>query len=569
MPNTWLDMSKWFNYINQDLDNTHWTSVDTESINHSKMERYLGMSISTIQPSNEEIDKYIDSLDMKDVNILRNLWSQWYSFNDAVAYLENKDKFVNPMAQWNWIFAKRYQPSNTRDVIRWVEWAVLWPELLWQGAYSLWSTISNFVDKSTKRDVERWITDDISSNRFDYAKSKYDEATKNLGKLKEWDEWYEIAKAEQEKWAKEMDRYNNGKRMSTLDAFEKEWVSWTDYEKAVGAWTKEYKLWQEEVQPILDSATTKYKKIDFIDKLKADMFPDINEADWKKYYEPIVKEWKKVYKDWWDISLQELWEWKNTYKPSTDNIKGNLLDSKEWAYRRLVDEMHNMLNGTVKDELNKIKPWAWESYTEYSRLEEWLDEARKWAVRYAKSDKSIKWTVKNKGKWLASKTANVLKNVWKNIKPSTWIEKWLTKLWLPSETISNVVKTAESGEKMAWKVWKWWWKLLWTIMPIVDALVVWEELANTDERYELSATPANLSKKILWKEWLAKWTPYENYTEEDWEREWLWQDVVRAYLDSEEFERWLELTAYNSILFGAVETNSRDRLRDTYMKLYY
>lgn len=166
MKSTWLDFSKGFTYQNQNLDTVHTSAEDSKNLNHQKMEKYLWITIPTDKSSKDDIKKYIETLDTSNRDIFRHLIvDEWYSYNDAVAYMWEKDRFKNPLADGTWIFEEKN--STLYDSAGWIRESVI----------SLPKFVSKVgVDATAWVDKILWISSDENREyKQDWAKKVIDD----------------------------------------------------------------------------------------------------------------------------------------------------------------------------------------------------------------------------------------------------------------------------------------------------------------------------------------------------------------------------------------------------------
>lgn len=543
----WLDFSKWFTYKNQDLSNVHNSADEINSLNRKKMEKYLWIEISKDEPSDEYIMNYAKSLTWDRSKIANNLAEQWYDFNESVAYLDNYERlwFVNPMGKWLELFKKdNSQWASFERIERNVWKTLLWAESLWFLWNEIWDAWFRKMTPPTDMDVQRSVTDDRTLGKYNSAKEQYDKVTEKLKWMSEWDEWYSELKKSQEYRKSEMNRLDKDMRPTTVDILEEEKLSWSDYDLAVDADVRAYEKRTQELEDVFNKSTKKYKKSDFIDKLTRESFPNVSDEAWVKYYEPKIEEMKKIYSNADEIDLRWLEQWKKQYKPSWESLVWDYATNAEKA---INDKMFYNLWEGVRDWLEETQKWAWFTYKKYWLLEERAGNQLDKLKSILPQDKT-KTNKKSSWKWFKRDFATWLRDKSNYVRPSYRFNKventLVGKLGLPVETAKSITKWVEKWENFISKIWKFWWRYLAAVMPLLDTLAVIDELNATEKRYELLPSYTQLQQKKLWKLWFDKWTYYEWWTEKDWENAWLWQDVIRDYLDSDEYQQFLEATTY-------------------------
>lgn len=561
----WLDFSKWFSYKNQDLSNVHNSAEEISSINRRKMEQYLGMEISKEEPSDDYIMEYAKSLTWERSKIANNLAEQWYDFNESVAYLDNYERlwFINPMWKWLELFKTDNSKWTSFEKVERNIWkTLLSSETLWFIWNELWDAWFRKMTRPTDMDVQKSVTDDRTKGKYSSAKEQYDNITEQLKWMSESDEKYADLKKKQEYRKSEMNRLDREMRPTTVDVLEEEKLSWSDYDLAVDTDVRAYEKWTQELEWVFDKATVNYRKQDFIDKLTRESFPNVSDEAWEKYYKPKIEDMKKIYSDADAIDLRWLEQWKKQYKPSQESLVWDYATSAEKA---INDKMYYMLGDEVKKWLEATEKWAWAIYKKYWLLEEsagtYLDK-----LKTDLPKEKTKATKKEWWKWFKRDFAAWMRDKSNYLRPSYWAEKaenvLVNKLWLSAEAAKTITKWVEKWENFISKAWKFWWRYVAAVMPLLDTLALIDELTATEKRYQLSPDYIRLQQKKLWKLWFDEWTYYEWWTEEDWENAWLWQDVIRNYLDSTDYQDFLEATTYK-------RNWARDRALESDSIMYY
>ncbi len=436
----WLNFSEWFTYKNQDLDSVHNSADDIKEINRTKVGSYIWNKISTGTLSDSDIKNRTDSMSMQQIKWFNEkAKTNEYDLNTLYAYIDHWDERKNPYAAWTWMFEKKWGSASDWTSTSWLKTARnlwLW-ELWWAWTEWVWNKWYNRATRPTQRDTERQIVDEAAAKKYNKAEEEYKKVTKKLANMKKWDAWYDALKKEQTKWANEMKRYDWGKRDTTVDVLNEEGIAWWDKKMAVDSDYAAWEKWQTELEPVFEASTSKYNKQSYVKKLTPDLFKDVNESDWKKYYAPIIERWTEDFGDW-EMTLRELEDFKQTFHPSEAYIWWDKATSAE---KRLTDKMYEIIWEDVASWLEKTKKWAWATYSKYWRLKEAYGNFKSKAATKAAQDKTIP-TIKE----LISDTS------WQR-KTSQWMEK-LGKL-RPTKIVWAVMDFIGKHKKIASLIWLW------------------------------------------------------------------------------------------------------------------
>lgn len=463
-----LNLSKWFRYIDQDLENVHNSADDIRDINHTKMENALWVSISTKQPSDKEINKYIDWLGVKDLEIFNNLWSQWYSFNDAVAYMENKNKFKNPLAQWTWLFEKK-EPSlvsevSNSSIAKWIGGWTLW-ELWWYWLEKYWKNLYNKVTPLSKDDVPTVISNKNAKPLMDKIDSEIARIWKDIETLKaNWWSEEEITKLENayNQLIKQKNSRSTEPKQTIRDFVREEWYAWSNMNMATDLDLDKDTLWITDIEEKMAMSDAKFKKSDILSSLTREDFW-VSEAAWEKEYKPIIDEYIEFYSDKWDDTLLNLQEWKNEIWKTFDynEMWEKISSTKNNIKSRVQDKIWD----TIKWQLDKEYPWQWmsEKVGRYWQLKEAWDEfTKRWTKEITKmptKSKSKKWYQRIElSNWQKRTLGSWMERIWK-LRPTgiwnyvKWNKKLMALIWLWSVVLKNPVAQAGlTALDIAWDV---------------------------------------------------------------------------------------------------------------------
>lgn len=468
-----LDFSKWFEYKDTNLDNIHLSAEDTKDLNHERMQKFLGTEISTEKPDEKDVLKYVETLWKKDKEIVSHLADEWYDFNEIKAYMSVKDQFTNPMAEWTWIFERwDWKDTSVQESwwsnfsfdaksIPWIVWWwamwLLWLEWVWRWLYKWGDNIYRDAIKPTDKDVETLVKEAANEKKYKYHNDRAEKIKKEMDTLIEWDpKWDELNKQYNEEIATR-DRYAPREKSTTVDLMDEAWVTWDNFNIASEANFQAEKHWTEKVKPYMDKSTKTFNKSDFIDKLTRELFKDVDDYSWKENYEPVIKKMKEVYAGQWEISLNELHEWKKQFQPSK-----NLLawDTAQTTMKNINDKMYSMLTKEIKKTLDEENPWkkVWKAYSDYGKwleeADEYLGKTQKEMTKETKRASSIKKWLQNKvdnifGKWFKTKSWQLIKKLWKSITPSQWISAGKIWAW-----VTDVIWIVQLLRLVPWTIWE-------------------------------------------------------------------------------------------------------------------
>lgn len=455
-------------------------------------------------------------------------------------------------------------------------WAIA-TELGWMGLEKRGTSLQKSALWKTAKDIEREIKNMTSKETYKLYDNKINKVNKEINDLVNawWDEWrLSELQAERERLLSLRDEVSvTEKPTLTADVGVEFDLKWWNKDISAQAWANKQFLWTEEVQPYLDKSESKFKYTDFLDDLKYEDFPEVNEYN-RKDYQKIIDDMKDTYKSKPDMSLSELHKEKRLLWLSNKAIKW---EESKTTLRNIQDKLYTKMNNTIKDTLETENKWMWiwdkyEKYWVLTEIEEDTEKAAKVAnaansrpskVPATKQEAALQVADKaRRSKNFKTRVGSFMSKAWKAIRPSTWIKTALTKAWASADQATKILDAVKKWEDITKMARKGGGKVLSTLVPIIDAIAVGDELYQTKKRYEYADMPFAIQNKMLRKAWLDKWTEYEWWTEKDWEDAWLWQDVIRDYLDSDEFQERLDLTTYK-------RTWGRKRAEDSYRTMYY
>lgn len=571
----WLDFSKGFQYKDQNLSDVEISEAEDRRLKHERMQKYLWVSISNSKPKEEEVRSYIKWLSSSERTVYGHLLDEGYSYNEIVAYMDQKDKFADPMAVGTWIFQKKPNEFEPRNPVTKTATSLVGAELGWLGLEKYGTRMMKNAYWENKKDVLKDITYKKNKELVDFYSNKGKWVQKQIDDLiaKWWDE-EELSRlqAERERLAKLEKTYSTPEPTKTADVAAEFELVWDDRGIAVDAWVNKTTMFTEDVLPAIERSQTKWKITDFLDELKYEDFADINEYDWKEY-EKVINDMKEVYAKTPEKSLYELYDWKKRTWLSNNAIKW---DESKAIVRNIQDKLYTKVNNAITTTLDAENEWAWiwEKIKKYWLLTEVEEGAKKWAVADAsKANKAWKaaatpmelaWKEVNKvrtSKNFKTKLWKVIKNAGKYIRPSTYLSLWkdfLTNtLGLNAAKVDGAIKWLGTAEKLTWKTFS---KFLWALWDLAEPLVVLETGTKLKKYEDVIDVMPMLQAKVQRAKWWKWFEDAERYwrTEDDWENIWLWKEDVREILTSQEFDDFI-----NSITWGG----SKDFVKNSYAPL--
>lgn len=563
----WLNLSKWFSYINQDLDNVHNSADEIMEINDKKLETYLWEKISTWEMSDKDIDDYVKWLDNQKIRRINEKWT-WFSTNWIISYLNHWNDWKNPFASWTWMYEKKPTPITETDTYQSLRplidvwWTLLFWEAWWATLQAIGNKIYENNVKPTKRDVQIKFIDESDKKIYQELEKDLKAKWKELEKAKaNWASAEEISSLEKDykRIQNNMGKHTPKNRQTTVEAANQQWFAWDDYDMAKQARTENTLNWYREVDPYIDRSTATFKKTDILDSISRDSFW-VDDYKWSKDYEPVLKEMKEFASKEWDISLRELQEWRNKIQVSKKSIEWQEAKAIE---QNIYDKLDRAIWDKISETLEKENPWKWlwEKVKLYWKTKEFqtseLWKATKELTKETeKADtlfrriRKIPANIYDKifSKKTQTKVAQWMQKIGKTIRPSTWL-KWmkdvLVNIWAKPEVVDKAITTVAKWERITWmvlpKVLR---RLVWLMWEVMLPLE-WLATADFIDRHsnEYSVIPL-LEEKIRWR----NWNPSEDtawWTEEDWEDMWLWSDDIYNIIYSDWFREIAEKWAWN------------------------
>lgn len=594
----WLDFSKWFTYKNQDLDSVHSSADEIRSLNRKRMEQYLWIEISKEEPSDEYVRDYAKSLTWERAKIADNLASQWYDFNESVAYLDNYERlrFANPMGTWLEIFQKKPVPfteSETWDTIKpWAEvwWTLLWLEWVWKWLETSWKSQYEKYVRPTAMDVSRMYKDAWNVWVYEDVTKALKEQEKLIEDMKmNWATPEEIAKEQEvyntmkESWEK----YNLDSRRTTVDVANEKKIAWTELSMTEQAYRKARTEWITEVEPMMVRSNARFNPVtDILDTLWESDFNVTRELR-EKEYKPYLEELKEFYANEWEMTLKDLQERRNKIDASKKFVEK--WEEVETVAKNVNDHIYRKLWETIWDTLEKEHPWQWfkKKVADYWLLKEFEKaHAKKATSELTKAPEKAPMDIRKRVKWKAAKIYDKIfwtndtsrqtkiwqwkQTRWRRIRPSTWIswaKDMLVRLWANPSSVDKAIKVATKSERVMWlalpKILR---KMIWVMWEIArpaEAYITVDFLWKHANEY---ATIPLLEEKLSW----ANGNPSDDtkwWTEEDWEELWLWSDDIWEIIYSDWFREVAERWAWNGdnvIMRYAPLTNRTDEPLKTY-----
>ena len=167
-----------------------------------------------------------------------------------------------------------------------------------------------------------------------------------------------------------------------------------------------------------------------------------------------------------------------------------------------------------------------------------------------------------KSKSFKTRAGSIMKSIGKYIKPSTYLSMWkdflVNTFWADAAKVDTAIKWLWKAEKLTWKGFS---KVLGALWDLAEPLVVLDTWVKLKKYEDIIDVLPMMQAKVQWTKWGKGYEDAEWYwwTEEDWDKIWLWKDDVAEILNSEEFENFL-----SSITWGG---SNRDFVRNSYAPL--
>lgn len=559
----WLDFSKWFTYKNQDLDSVHSSADEIRSLNRKRMEQYLWMEISKEEPSAEYVRDYAKSLTWERAKIADNLASQWYDFNESVAYLDNYERlrFANPMGTWLEIFQKKPVPfteSETWDTIKpWAEvwWTLLWLEWVWKWLETSWKKQYEKYVRPTQMDVNRMYKDAWNVWVYDDVTKKLEEQEKLIENMKSnWASPEEIAKEQEvyDTMKESRERYNNDKRKTTVDVANEKWIAWTELEMAEQAYRKRRTEWITEVEPKMVRSNARFNPVtDVLDTLWESDFNVTRELR-EKEYKPYLEELKEFYANEWEMSLRDLQEWRNKIDASRKFTETG--EEVKNVASNVNDHIDRKLWEIIWDTLEKEYPWQWlrEKVKDYWLMKEFEKaHAKRATSQLTKAAEKTPMDLKKRVKWTFAKIYD--KIFWTNDisrQTKVWqFKQWLWWLIRPSKNVSRLWNYVKGNKKLMTLIWVWatvfnnpvakWWLIALEAAWDVETA---KDMGNFIERYRMYAPVVQRIHSRFADEDTRIWWEFAWMTEEEKEKKYPTEEVIKdlQWLSDNWYEDFVE-----------------------------
>lgn len=462
-----LDFSKGFQYKNQDLDEVHSTAEDIKSINDKKLSGFLWEDLSSYKLDDKWMDEFIDSLDYEKTQVASNLINKEGFSNEAmVAYIKNRDMWENPKWSWMELYQKKWWKSKWDFNILSPSWMLqtlwgvtawlLWLEWAWRWLTAWGNSIYNDWVRPTDKDVETLVWEVANSKKYEYHNKRAENIKKEMDKLVEWDPKREELNKQYNKEITSRDRYTPREKSTTVELMNEAGTAWDNFDMAADTNFQADKHWTEKVEPYMEKSTKKFNKSDYIEKLTRDLFKDVDDYTWEKQYAPVIEEMKQTFAGQPEVSLKELHEWKQQYKPSNKMLAW---DTAQTTMKNINDKMYSMLTNEIKTTLDEENPWmkVGKAYSDYGKWLEAADEslgkAQKELTKDPKRAKWIKSWLSDKirdlfGTKFKTRSAQALKKIWKAITPSQWISGGKVWAW-----VTDVIWVVQLLRLVPWTIW--------------------------------------------------------------------------------------------------------------------
>ena len=377
-----LSFSKWFDYQDQNLNDVQLTPEEARKSNRIKTEKYIWETIPTKKMTKDEIDSYFDWLTTEQVRwILEKANTNEYDQNTLVAYVNHRDEWENPNADWIWMFEKKGSSSSRSywKPLGWVAWTFGATEGVWRSMSAIWNyQFNRTMDKYLPEDVSRLV-----------RHAKYENAPEVLSeKLAETNE--QIKKAEQRLWKSVKNKLINwwvdeetrrnleelyARRDSikeSLDAIEstkkklptekpetaretakRMKLKWSDLKAAWQASVQSSVYYTTELAPMYKQVKTKFNMWSVFDSLTKEDFPWLTESEWNDLKEIINKE-KEAYSKYGELSAEEFHKKMWDFDLSKQKIKW---EDPTWLTAKFKDAVHTKMNNLLDEVVERELPW--------------------------------------------------------------------------------------------------------------------------------------------------------------------------------------------------------------------
>lgn len=484
-----LNFSKWFTYKDQNLDNVHNSADEMKEINRTKLEGYIWEKIPTKQMTDEEISTYFNWLtDQQARWIWNKAKTNEYDQNTLVSYVNHWDEWVNPYAEWTWMYEKKTNATNNEkssNLWKWAAW-IWWLEVLGKARSIVWEyLLKKTLDKYLPEDISRLIRD-----------ARYEEVPGILSKELKNTEW-EIAKAETRlnkikwnrlvnAWVNEEIRLNLEELYARRDSIKEtissmnetkknlpgekpktaaqtandvKWMYWSDLNAAKNTAVDAQVYYTKEIAPIYKQTKTRFSIPEILWELKKSDFPWKTEWQWKEIQEMISKE-IEAYADYVDISAEELHNKLDDFNLDKEAIKW---EDPKWITSAFKKAAYTKINNAIDEAIEAELPWRWikNKRIEYNNRLNLVKEFWDYAVEWWKR-KPEQWIIKDIIDAIKSPTVKRtiwqwFKKSWEAIRPYNYTIKPIINLI--KKTKNQVSTTAKKIEEKASEIiqkTKWW-----------------------------------------------------------------------------------------------------------------
>ena len=547
---SWLNLSTWFNYINQDLDSVHNSADEIVNINDRKLETYLWEKIPVNNFSKKEIEDYIGWLSSQQKRWMLNNWT-WFSTDWIVAYLNNWDSWKNPFASWTWMFEKKWNvdiddiTNSNSWMNKWIRtWlGLLWWEGVWIALDKRWQHIYNRATPQAKDDVSKIISNKNKEPLMDSIDKRiayYSKKIKDL-KSKWWNE-EEISKLERayNQLVKQKKSRTTEQQQTIRDFVREEWYAWSNMNIATDINLDKDTMWITDIEEKMAMSDAEFSKADILKSLTREDFW-VSESVWEKEYKPIIDAEIEFYTDKWNVNMLELHDWKNELDNEFEY--SDLWERIQSAKNNIKSRTQDKISEKIKKQLDKEYPWQWmsEKVTKYWELKKaWEEFKKRWWAEITKKPSSKNrlkpTTIENETRWLQRKFGNRIERLWK-LRPTKiwsyvkWNKKLMALIWLWAVVLKNPVAQAWlTALEVAWDVdmAREWWDFIEDyrkFAPIVQRIHaryadkdtrIWGEFAwMTEEEKEKKYPTEEVLKDLQWlsdnwyEEFLETYLQYE------------------------------------------------------------
>lgn len=381
--NSALDFSSWFDYQEQNLSKVNPTPDELKKSNRMRTEKYIWEKIPTKKMTQKEIDSYVNWLTVEQAKwVYKMAETDEFDQNTIVAYVNHRDEWKNPNAQWTWMFEKKGSASGDESYwkpIGWVAWTLGTLEGVWRTLGAFWNyQFNRTMDKYLPEDAARLVRHTKYENVPETLSEKLAETNEQIKKAEE-----RLKKSQKGKlinwWVDDETRKNleelYARRDSikeTLDAIEstkknlpsekpetaretakKMKLKWSDLNAAWQAATKSSVYYTTEIAPMYKQVTTTFNMWDIFDSLTKEDFPWLTEWEWEDMKKVISKE-KEAYSKYTNLSAEELHKKMWDFDLSKQRIKW---EEAKWINAQFKDAVHTKINNMLDEAVERELPW--------------------------------------------------------------------------------------------------------------------------------------------------------------------------------------------------------------------